>query len=84
MTRYIAHALDYHAALEEAAARWRGAGRARGAGRRGKDWGEWVAIVEDDLLLTTAPRVGHERLRTALRELPMDADAMYLEWCWDR
>jgi hypothetical protein len=82
--RYIAHALDYHAALEEAAARWRGAGRARGAGRRGKDWGEWVAIVEDDLLLTTAPRVGHERLRTALRELPMDADAMYLEWCWDR
>jgi hypothetical protein len=81
--RYIAHALDYGAALEEAAAWWRGAGGARGAGRRGKHLGEWVANVEDDLLLTTAPRVGRERLWTALRELLLDADAMYLEWCWD-
>jgi hypothetical protein len=81
--RYIAHALDYLAALEEAEARWRGAGGAGGAGRRGKDWGEWVAIVEDDLLLTTSPQVGRERLRAALRELPLDADALYLEWCWD-
>jgi len=66
--RYVAHALDYRAALQAAQAR---------------PTSRWVGIFEDDLILTVAPSIASARISAALQQLPPDADALYLEWCWD-
>jgi hypothetical protein len=66
--RYVAHALDYRAALEAAHAHASTA---------------WVGIFEDHLILTTSPAAASQRIRAAMRQLPPSADALYLEWCWD-
>jgi hypothetical protein len=68
--RYVAHALDGIAAL-------------RAAQVRAAATGQWMGVFEDDITLTVAPSKAARRIRAALQQLPSDADALYLEWCWD-
>ena len=68
--RYVAHALDAVAAL-------------RAAQVRAAVTGQWMGVFEDDITLTVAPSKAARRVRAALQQLPADADALYLEWCWD-
>ena len=68
--RYIAHALDYKAAVAMTQAPT-------------APIVPWVAIVEDDLVLTTSPKTAAQRIREAVDQAPEDADAIFLEWCHD-
>jgi len=68
-SQYIAHALDYRETVRKALQITSGH--------------KWVAIFEDDILLTTSVSLAARRLRKALDTAPEDADLIYLEWCFD-
>ena len=70
--RYIAHALDYRNVLLRARDEAAGGGLA-----------QWLGVFEDDLFVPTRPSIAATRVRDALREVPHDADLVYLEWCHD-
>ena len=46
---------------------------------------EWVAIFEDDLVMTTSPSVASGRIRQAMAQVPPDTDRcrslVYIEFC---
>ena len=66
--KYIAHALDYMNALDQAVA----------------EGHSWVAVFEDDVILTTLPSEASRRIRLAMEQVPLDADSIHLEWCLDK
>jgi hypothetical protein len=70
--RYIAHALDFQDAIARHAA---------AADERGP--APWIAVFEDDIVLTTSPAQAHKRLVEAVRSMPRNADVLYVEWCGD-
>ena len=71
--KYIANALDHRdllrAALDDS------------ADHRNESW---VAIFEDDIILTASPCAAAQRIRGALQELPQEADTLHLEYCNER
>jgi hypothetical protein len=71
--RYIAHALDFQDAISRHAA---SAADSSGAA-------PWIAVFEDDIVLTTSPVQAHKRLVEAVSSLPCNADVLYVEWCFD-
>ena len=71
--RYIAHALDFQDAIGRHAA---SAAASPGAA-------SWIAVFEDDIVLTTSPAQAHKRLVEAVSSLPRNADVLYVEWCFD-
>ena len=71
--RYIAHALDFQDVIERHATAADGSPGAS----------SWIAVFEDDIVLTTSPVHAHKRLVEALSSLPRDADVLYVEWCFD-
>ena len=68
--RYIAHALDFQDVIERHA-----------DGSPGTS--SWIAVFEDDIVLTTSPVHAHKRLFEAVSSLPRDADVLHVEWCYD-
>jgi hypothetical protein len=66
--KYVAHALDYVNTL----------GQAEAEGH------SWVAVFEDDMVLTTLPSEASRRIRLAIEQVPVDADSIHLEWCLDK
>jgi hypothetical protein len=72
--RYIAHALDFQDAI----------GRHAGAATASLAASSWIAVFEDDIVLTTSPVQAHKRLVEAVSSLPRNADVLYVEWCFDR
>jgi hypothetical protein len=72
--RYIAHALDFQDVMERHAV---AAADSPGAA-------SWIAVFEDDIVLTTSPVQAHKRLDEAVSSLPRNADVLYVEWCFDR
>jgi hypothetical protein len=72
--RYIAHALDFQDAIARHAS----------AAADSSVAASWIAVFEDDIVLTTSPVHAHKRLVEAVSSLPRDADVLYVEWCWDR
>jgi hypothetical protein len=56
--KYAAHVLDYRNTVTRAL----------------EDTHEWVAIFEDDILLTTPPSVASGRIRQAMAQVPPDTD----------
>jgi hypothetical protein len=56
--KYAAHALDYRNTVTRAL----------------QEGHEWVAIFEDDAVLTTPPSLASERIRQAMAEVPPDTD----------
>lgn len=64
---YILHALDYVEALKLGSVQEK----------------EWVAIFEDDILLTVPAARARQVIADALAQLPASANALKLEWCWD-
>jgi hypothetical protein len=71
--RYIAHALDFQDVIERHAAAVDGSPGAS----------SWIAVFEDDIVLTTSPVHAHKRLVEALSSLPHNAHVLYVEWCFD-
>jgi hypothetical protein len=71
--RYIAHALDFQDAIARHAA---SVADSSGAA-------SWIAVFEDDIVLTTSPVQAHKRLVEAVSSLPRNADVLYVEWCFD-
>jgi hypothetical protein len=71
--RYIAHALDFQDVIGKHAA---AAAYSPGAA-------SWIAVFEDDIVLTTTPVQAHKRLVEAVSSLPRNADVLYVEWCFD-
>jgi hypothetical protein len=71
--RYIAHALDFQDVIERHATAADGSPGAS----------SWIAVFEDDIVLTTSPVHAHKRLVEAVSSLPRDADVLYVEWCFD-
>jgi hypothetical protein len=43
----------------------------------------WVAVFEDDIILTTSPSIASTRILGALASLPREADTLHLEYCYD-
>jgi len=43
----------------------------------------WVAVFEDDIILTTSPSIASTRIRGALASLPREADTLHMEYCYD-
>ena len=43
----------------------------------------WIAIFEDDIILTTRPSLASSRIQQALLQLPQHADTLHLEYCND-
>jgi hypothetical protein len=72
--RYIAHALDFQDVIE----------RHVGAVDGSASASSWIAVFEDDLVLTTSPVQAHKRLFEAVSSLPGNADVLHVEWCNDR
>jgi hypothetical protein len=72
--RYIAHALDFQDVIERHAT---AADDSSGAS-------SWIAVFEDDIVLTTSPVQAHKRLVEAVSSLPGDADVLHVEWSNDR
>ena len=72
--RYIAHALDFQDAI----------GRHATAVDGSPGASSWIAVFEDDIVLTTSPVQAHKRLVEAVSSLPRNADVLYVEWCFDR
>jgi hypothetical protein len=71
--RYIAHALDFQDVIERhisSAADFSGVS-------------SWIAVFEDDIVLTTSPVNAHKRLVEAVSSLPRNAHVLYVEWCFD-
>ena len=66
--KYMAHALDYVNTLGQAVA----------------EGHSWVAVFEDDVILTTLPSEASRRIRLAMEQVPLDADSIHLEWCLDK
>lgn len=66
--RYMANALDHRTLLERAVHSQRA----------------WVAVFEDDLVLTSSPGEAAARIQGAIASLPADADCLHLEYCYDR
>jgi GR25 family glycosyltransferase involved in LPS biosynthesis len=66
--KYLAHALDYINTLDQAVA----------------EGHSWVAVFEDDVILTTRPSEASRRIRLAMEQVPRDADSIHLEWCLDQ
>jgi hypothetical protein len=56
--KYAAHVLDYRNTVTRAL----------------EEGHEWVAIFEDDIVMTTSPSVASERIRQAMRQVPPDTD----------
>ena len=56
--KYAAHVLDYRNTVTRAL----------------EDAHEWVAIFEDDIVLTTPPSVASARIRQAMAQVPPDTD----------
>jgi hypothetical protein len=71
--RYIAHALDFQDVIERHATAADGSPGAA----------SWIAVFEDDIVLTTSPVQAHKRLVEAVSSLPRNADVLYVEWCFD-
>jgi hypothetical protein len=71
--RYIAHALDFQDVIERHAA----------AAHISPGAASWIAVFEDDIVLTTSPVHAHKRLVEAVSSMPRDADVLYVEWCFD-
>ena len=71
--RYIAHALDFQDVIERHAAAVDGSPGAS----------SWIAVFEDDIVLTTSPVQAHKRLVEAVSSLPRNADVLHVEWCFD-
>jgi hypothetical protein len=68
--RHIAHALDFQDVIERHA-----------DGSPGTS--SWIAVFEDDIVLTTSPVQAHKRLVEAVSSLPRNADVLFVEWCFD-
>jgi hypothetical protein len=71
--RYIAHALDFQDVIE----------RHAGAVDGSPGASSWIAVFEDDIVLTTSPVHAHRRLFEAVSGLPRNADVLHVEWCFD-
>jgi hypothetical protein len=71
--RYIAHVLDFQDVIERHAAAADGSPSAS----------SWIAVFEDDIVLTTSPVHAHKRLFEAVSSLPRNADVLHVEWCFD-
>ena len=71
--RYIAHALDFQDVIQ----------RHAGAAADSPAASSWIAVFEDDIVLTTSPVHAHKRLVEAVSSLPCNADVLYVEWCFD-
>jgi hypothetical protein len=71
--RYIAHALDFQDVIGKHAA----------AAADSPAASSWIAVFEDDIVLTTSPVQAHKRLVEAVSSLPRNADVLYVEWCFD-
>ena len=65
--RYIAAALDHRRLVEMAV----------NANH------SWVAIFEDDVILTSSPSLAASRIKGAMAVLPADADSLYMEYCYE-
>ena len=65
--KYIANALDYGAVIKAAIAANH----------------SWVAVFEDDIILTTSPGEAAERIGGAVAGLPTDADTLHMEYCFE-
>jgi hypothetical protein len=67
--KYAAHVLDYRNTVTRAL----------------EEGHEWVAIFEDDIVMTTSPSVASGRIRQAMRQVPPDIDRyrslFYIESC---
>jgi len=61
-----AHLLDYRSAVAKAK----------------EEDHDWVAIFEDDIMLTAPPAEASTRIQRALVQVPDSADAIYMEYCW--
>jgi hypothetical protein len=71
--RYIAHALDFQDVIQ----------RHAGAAADSPAASSWIAVFEDDIVLTTSPVQAHKRLFEAVSSLPRNADVLHVEWCFD-
>ncbi len=71
--RYVAHALDFQDVMERHAV---AAADSPGAA-------SWIAVFEDDIVLTTSPVQAHKRLVEAVSSLPRHAHVLYVDWCFD-
>lgn len=65
--KFAAHALDFRDAVMRAA-------------EQGHDW---IALLEDDIILVSPPSVASKRVRDAVAEVPPFSDCIYLEYCND-
>jgi hypothetical protein len=63
--KFAAHALDF-----------------RDVARRASVQGHaWVALLEDDIVLTSPPSVASKRICDAITQVPSFCDCIYLEYC---
>ena len=69
--KYIANALDHRDLLRVALA------------DNTHNEQKWVAVLEDDIILTASPSDAAKRIRGALLELPQEADTLHLEYCFE-
>jgi hypothetical protein len=67
--RYIAHALDFQD----------GIGKHAAAAADSPAASSWIAVFEDDIVLTTSPVQAHKRLVEAVSSLSRNADVLYVE-----
>ena len=67
--KYVAQALDHRDFLRAALSTC--------------DKHRWIAIFEDDIILTTRPSLASSRIQQALLQLPQHADTLHLEYCND-
>jgi hypothetical protein len=81
----MANALDHRGLLQRALAHLSAQGKSSSNSNSPSRAAasSWVAVFEDDLLLTTSPATAAARVRGALGELPGDADTLHLEYCFD-
>jgi len=64
---YAAHAVSYRLAVVQAL----------------EEGHEWVAIFEDDIILTAPPADASRRIQRALAQVPADADTIHMEYCFE-
>ena len=67
--KYVANALNHRDLLRAALSK--------------SDTHPWIAIFEDDIILTTRPSLASSRIHQALLQLPEHADTLHLEYCND-